>query len=168
MIFATCFLADDFDKMANFSFTLFSVLSFASTICFSASYVINGRPKGGLLLPPPLPKGYETPEENWFTQRLDHFDDSNRMTWKQRFFFNDTFRKKEDSPVFLMIGGEGAASPVWMVVGNMMKYAEQFGAFAIMLEHRFYGKSHPTRYKFKLDRTKITSHKLHMCAWFGG
>lgn len=139
--------------MSNLPFIAFIILPFASTICLSTSHMINGRPKGGLLLPPPLPKGYKAPEENWFTQRLDHFDDSNRITWKQRFYFNDTFRKKEDSPVFLMIGGEGTANPVWVVVGNMMKYAEDFGAFAIMLEHRFYGKSHPTRYKSKLEYT---------------
>lgn len=128
--------------MSKFAFI---IVFFIGMICSATSHYLNGRPKGGFLLPPPLPKGYKTPQENWFSQRLNHFDDSNRITWKQRFFFNDTFRKKEDSPVFLMIGGEGAASPVWMVVGNMMKYAQEFGAFAIMLEHRFYGKSHPTR-----------------------
>lgn len=124
---------------------LFAFLLICFIACSTTSHIFGGRPKGGFLLPPPLPEGYKTPSENWFIQRLDHFDDSNRKTWKQRFFFNDTFRKTENSPVFFMIGGEGTANPVWMVVGSLMKYAEEFGAFAIMLEHRFYGKSHPTR-----------------------
>jgi hypothetical protein len=114
----------------------------------SSSRFVRGRPKGGLLPSPRFPEEHKLPDENWFTQRLDHFDDSNRKTWQQRFFYNDTFRKKEDSPAFLMIGGEGAANAVWVVTGNMMNYAKEFGAFAILLEHRFYGKSHPTRYTY--------------------
>lgn len=116
------------------------------SVLVRSSRFIHGRPKGGLLPPPRLPDSHKLPEEHWFTQRLDHFDDSNRKTWQQRFFYNDTFRQKEDSPVFLMIGGEGTASPVWVVTGNMMNYAQEFGAIAFLLEHRFYGKSHPTRY----------------------
>jgi len=128
--------------MSRFLFLAVACICVGST---ASLRFLHGRPKGGLLQSPPLPKGHSTPGEHWFIQRLDHFDDSNRRTWKQRYFFNDTFRKKEDSPVFLQIGGEGTANPVWVVVGNMMKYAQEFGAFAILLEHRFYGKSHPTR-----------------------
>lgn len=48
--------------------------------------------------------------------------------------------------MFLMIGGEGPASPAWMESGAWLTYAEKLGAFCLMLEHRFYGKSHPTPY----------------------
>lgn len=48
--------------------------------------------------------------------------------------------------MFLMIGGEGAANPAWMQYGTWLTYAEKLGALCLMLEHRFYGKSHPTRY----------------------
>ena len=56
---------------------------------------------------------------------------------------NDTFYK-EGGPVFLMIGGEGKANPVWMVMGQWIKYAQSYGALCLMLEHRYYGLSHPT------------------------
>ena len=53
--------------------------------------------------------------------------------------------EKKNGPVFLNIGGEGPASPVWMENGHWIDMAKQFGARCFMLEHRFYGKSHPTR-----------------------
>ena len=83
------------------------------------------------------------PEEQWFTQRLTHFNDANRATWQQRYWYNSTFWKP-GGPVFIMIGGEGEANPIWMVEGTWIKYAQEFGAFIFMLEHRFYGQSHPT------------------------
>ena len=44
-----------------------------------------------------------------------------------------------------MIGGEGEANPIWMKYGAWIDYAQKLGAYCIQLEHRFYGKSHPTR-----------------------
>ena len=41
--------------------------------------------------------------------------------------------------------GEGTADPVWMVMGAWIVYAQKFGALCLQLEHRFYGKSHPTQ-----------------------
>ena len=61
----------------------------------------------------------------------------------QRYFVNDEFFKA-DGPVFLMIGGEGEATAKWMKKGAWIHYAKQFGALCFQLEHRFYGKSHPT------------------------
>ncbi|XP_023699734.1 thymus-specific serine protease [Paramormyrops kingsleyae] len=82
-------------------------------------------------------------EEQWFTQRLDHFDGAETRVWKQRFFVNDTFYRS-GGPVFLMIGGEGPANPAWMQYGTWLTYAKKLGALCFMLEHRFYGKSRPT------------------------
>lgn len=82
-------------------------------------------------------------EEQWFIQKLDHFNGADTRVWKQRYFVNDTFFKP-DGPVFLMIGGEGPANPAWMDHGTWLIYAEKVGALCLMLEHRFYGKSHPT------------------------
>jgi hypothetical protein len=31
------------------------------------------------------------PPEQWYTQRLDHFNGQETRTWKQRYFVNDTF-----------------------------------------------------------------------------
>lgn len=118
---------------------------------------IRGRPVGGLLGTPKVPKDLALPGDKWFEQRLDHFKSSDLRTWNQRYFVNDTFfNRKGNGPVFLMIGGEGRASPVWVVVGSMMKYAAKYGALCFLLEHRFYGKSHPT----KLDITHSFIHAI--------
>lgn len=45
-----------------------------------------------------------------------------------------------------MISGEAAANAKWMVEGQWIEYAKQFGALCFQVEHRFYGQSHPTSY----------------------
>jgi len=45
----------------------------------------------------------------------------------------------------LMIGGEGEANPVWLSTGAWKEYAKNEKAAMILLEHRYYGKSHPTK-----------------------
>jgi pimeloyl-ACP methyl ester carboxylesterase len=88
--------------------------------------------------------GLGLPEPLWFEQRLDHFDPTNNRTWKQRYFVNDTLYKP-GGPVFLQLGGEGTADPIWLVEGQIAtNYGVQFGALLIELEHRYYGESHPT------------------------
>ncbi|XP_032400936.1 thymus-specific serine protease isoform X1 [Xiphophorus hellerii] len=82
-------------------------------------------------------------EELWFIQKLDHFNGADSRVWKQRYFVNEDFYKP-GGPVFLMIGGEGPANPAWMKEGTWLTYAQKLGALCFMLEHRFYGKSHPT------------------------
>ena len=86
---------------------------------------------------------YSADNELWFIQNLDHSDPLNTRTWKQRYFVNDEFYKT-GGPVFLMIGGEGEISEKWMKKGAWMKYAKQFNAICFQVEHRYYGKSHPT------------------------
>lgn len=54
-----------------------------------------------------------------------------------------------------MIGGEGEASKLWMNHGAWIDYAERFGALCFQLEHRYYGKSHPTQYVFNQHQKKI-------------
>lgn len=94
---------------------------------------------------PSLQREHDT-KDLWFEQRLDHFGKDNTATWKQRYFVNDEhYRNDSTAPVFLMIGGEAEASMKWMHEGAWIHYAEHFDALCIQLEHRFYGKSHPTR-----------------------
>lgn len=84
-------------------------------------------------------------EDLWFEQRLDHFNRQDARTWQQRYFVNaDHYSNDTSAPIFLMIGGEGEASAKWMREGAWVHYAEHFGALCLQLEHRFYGKSHPT------------------------
>ncbi|XP_075057974.1 putative serine protease K12H4.7 [Mixophyes fleayi] len=84
-----------------------------------------------------------TVQDQWFVQRLDHLNGADSRVWKQRYFVNDSFTQ-DSGPVFLMIGGEGAANPAWMTYGTWITYAEKMGALCLLLEHRFYGQSHPT------------------------
>ncbi|XP_066600225.1 putative serine protease F56F10.1 [Prorops nasuta] len=103
----------------------------------------TGRSRHFSLGTPIIPNNAVLPEEQWFTQFLDHFNPVEGRTWQQRYFVNATFYKS-GGPAFLMIGGEGTASPKWMLEGQWIEYAKQFGALCFQLEHRFYGKSHPT------------------------
>ena len=111
---------------------------------------VNGRPKGGFMGTPKVEKKFllkDVPSQ-WFTQQLNHFDDSDESTWMQQYFVNDEYFT--GGPVFLMIGGEGPLSPLWVTVGAMVDYAKQHGALILGLEHRFYGKSQPLRFVFIL------------------
>ncbi|XP_054000606.1 putative serine protease K12H4.7 [Hylaeus anthracinus] len=103
---------------------------------------LRGRSADGNLGAPVLSKSHELPKEQWFTQFLDHFNPTDARVWQQRYFMNGDYYKK-GGPVFLMIGGEGSATAKWMVEGQWIEYAKQFGALCFQLEHRFYGKSHP-------------------------
>ncbi|KAM0732821.1 putative serine protease F56F10.1 [Formica fusca] len=105
---------------------------------------LRGRSKYGNLGEPILSsKTYMLPEEQWFTQYLDHFNPIDARVWKQKYFVNSNFYKP-NGPIFLMIGAEGIANAKWMVEGQWIEYAKEFGAMCFYLEHRYYGKSHPT------------------------
>ncbi|CAD5116902.1 DgyrCDS5745 [Dimorphilus gyrociliatus] len=84
------------------------------------------------------------PAPKWFEQKLDHFNPADTRTWKQKYYVNSTFYKP-GGPVFLQIGGEGPASPKWMVQGEWIEFAKRYNAYCIQIEHRFYGDSHPTK-----------------------
>ncbi|GAB6029846.1 Thymus-specific serine protease [Chamberlinius hualienensis] len=92
---------------------------------------------------PEIDQSRKLPPPQWFTQRLDHFNDAETRTWQQRYFVNDTFYVP-GGPVFVMIGGEGPVSPIWNVEGAWIENAQQFQAICIQVEHRYYGESHPT------------------------
>lgn len=105
----------------------------------------KGRKNGGNL---GHPSNFEIsdkplPQDEWFTQNLDHFNPINNETWQQRFYVNDEYYKSS-GPVFLMIGGEGEATAKWMVQGAWIQYAKEHNALCFQLEHRYYGKSYPT------------------------
>jgi len=87
--------------------------------------------------------------DQYYDQRLDHFNEANRKTWKQvsesnaysintffhsinkfnkqkRYWENDQYFDKRNGPVFLMIGGEGEEDPIWMTHGSWISYAQKF------------------------------------------
>ena len=82
-------------------------------------------------------------DEMWYDQKLDHFDITGSPLWRQRYWYNFA-HYEEGGPALIMIGGEGEASPGWLNYGIWTKYAEENNAALFLLEHRFYGQSHPT------------------------
>jgi pimeloyl-ACP methyl ester carboxylesterase len=74
---------------------------------------------------------------------LDHFNAIDGRTWGQRFWENME-HYATGGPAFIMIGGEAEASPGWLNYGQWYKWAEENGAAMFLLEHRYYGQSHPT------------------------
>ncbi|XP_014233688.1 putative serine protease K12H4.7 [Trichogramma pretiosum] len=93
---------------------------------------------------PKLSKVYDLPKDQWFEQHLDHSNPTDGRMWKQRYFMNGEYYK-EGGPIFLLIGGEGPAEAKWLVEGEMIDNAKKYGAMCFQLEHRYYGKSHPTQ-----------------------
>ncbi|XP_036611603.1 putative serine protease K12H4.7 [Trichosurus vulpecula] len=89
------------------------------------------------------PKVTDHPDQQWLWQRLDHFDKRHSEFWRQRFFVNDRFYRP-GGPVFLELGGEQSAVDSWTSSSSLLRYAKRMGAMYILLEHRYYGKSHPT------------------------
>lgn len=51
---------------------------------------------------------------------------------------------KRGGPIFLNIVGEEEMSHHWMTSGAWIEYAKKFNAMCFQLEHRYFGKSHPT------------------------
>ena len=81
---------------------------------------------------------YDDVPAQWLQQILDHFNTSSvNVTWKQRYWINDSYWNKESGPVFLMIGGEGEATSNWVLEGEMMDLAQKYKGFAAQLEHRY-------------------------------
>lgn len=120
------------------------IIVFATLAQDGITRIVHGRPRGGLLGAPEVPVGARLPEEKWYElQSVDHFNGKDNRYWKQRYFINDTFHKP-GGPIFLMLGGEAEANPVWMIEGAWVHYAQMYDAIMVMLEHRFYGKSQPT------------------------
>ncbi|XP_060598932.1 putative serine protease K12H4.7 isoform X1 [Ruditapes philippinarum] len=107
------------------------------------AWMFNGRPEGGKVGAPYVPKGVQLPDQQFYEfQKVNHFDGSDFRYWKQRYFVNNvTFRA--GGPIFIMLGGESEANPAWLVDGAWQQYARDHGAFLVLLEHRYYGESHP-------------------------
>mmetsp|Transcript_17553 Transcript_17553/g.22773 ORF Transcript_17553/g.22773 Transcript_17553/m.22773 type:complete len:572 (-) Transcript_17553:64-1779(-) len=96
----------------------------------------------------------EQVEEHYFEDAiLDHFSPTEfqgKWASPQRYFVNKEFwgRKDEDKSkaVFLYIGGEGPESKARLTSKSYMySLAEKHNALMVDIEHRYYGKSFPTK-----------------------
>ncbi|CAG2115175.1 unnamed protein product, partial [Medioppia subpectinata] len=108
-----------------------------------------GRPtdRYGFIRPPVVSnndKFAPQPQEQWFDQRVDHFNKQDNTTFKQLYYIEDSYYKK-GGPVFLMISGESPVETAFITPFTYMgEMAKKYGALAVTLEHRYYGKSVPT------------------------
>lgn len=82
------------------------------------------------------------PSDQYFTQRLDHFDVTDDTTWQQRFWSNSV-HWNGTGPVFAYVCGEAAGSPYSVLEGQHFDLGLPYGALFLALEHRYYGVSIP-------------------------
>ena len=78
-----------------------------------------------------------------YDQTLDHFNAYSQATFKQRWFYNDSYWTGPDKlgPIIFQAGGEGQNDGY--LYGFLEEYAQEVGALLLTAEHRFYGKSRP-------------------------
>ncbi|CAL6102724.1 Serine_carboxypeptidase [Hexamita inflata] len=97
-------------------------------------------------------------DSKYFTQRLDHFDNTNQQTFQQKFLVNETWYDKKGGVAILQVGGEG---PIQQSdVGNLWsadQFSESMKALNVELEHRYYGESipQPLNYTFLSSRQAL-------------
>lgn len=122
---------------------IFKICCYLLICGVDAKWFHLGRLKGGNLAQHITDKNL--PKPLWFKQLLDHFSPSDKRTWKQKYFVNDTYcDPKRPGVAFLMIGGEGKEDGKWIQSGQWLEYAKKFNAISFLVEHRYYGDSHPT------------------------
>lgn len=80
----------------------------------------------------------------FFTQTVDHFDDTNTDTWLHRYYAQSKYFKGPGHPIFLVVGGEGGNDAGFFYAFVEEHLASTFGAYALHPEHRFYGPYRPT------------------------
>lgn len=119
------------------------MLSLALLCCiigYAAAGFAPSMRRGSLLKAPYLPDDTPLPAAQWVDQKLDHLSNTSNsaITWKQRYFVNSTWWDKGgNGPVFLLLGGEGPASPAWIVANtNIMICAKKYKALVFSVEHR--------------------------------
>ena len=69
---------------------------------------------------------------------------SNKLFDKLLIYFSFEYYE-EGGPIFVQIGGEGPGiSSAWLNYGAWIDWAKKEKAALFILEHRYYGESHPT------------------------
>lgn len=85
----------------------------------------------------------------WHEQYMDHIgEDTERWgpklkTFNQRFLKKSVHFKGPGHPILVIMGGEGSLDPPMLYQFVHDGLAEEFGAFVLSPEHRFYGQSRP-------------------------
>ena len=77
----------------------------------------------------------------WDDQLVNHFS-NDTSTWSNRYYKSTKYFEGPGSPIFLVVGGEGALEK--MLYPFITEHlAPRFGAAVIQIEHRFYGPYRP-------------------------
>ncbi|KAK1118585.1 hypothetical protein K0M31_014891 [Melipona bicolor] len=124
-------------------------LSFLLVLCLTCHLAhgvgLHGFHFHGLEEPRPLRKSdRENITEAWIQQPVDHFNPRDNRTWSMRYLENSRYFK-ENGPILIMIGGEWAISRGFLETGLMYELASTHNAIMYYTEHRYYGKSKPTK-----------------------
>ncbi|KNC87320.1 hypothetical protein SARC_00562 [Sphaeroforma arctica JP610] len=102
--------------------------------------------------------------EQWVQQRVNHFDNLDRRIFAQRYFVNETyFKAGSDGPIFLCVGGEGPSLTSKSVKNSVhcndaVELMPKVGGLMVSIEHRYYGKSSPTK-SFETEDLRYLSSK---------
>jgi len=104
------------------------------------------RPSGADVLESQNVKDFSVTEfePQWFEQPLDHFDESNPHTFKQRYWVNKRhYKAREGAPVIVIDGGEtsGEDRLPFLDTGIADILASATNGIGVVLEHRYYGES---------------------------
>lgn len=95
--------------------------------------------------PPPARSVFSTRavQTNWFTARLDNFNESDTRTWNMRYMSNNE-NYVIGGPLFIYIGAEWQITPGWITGGHPYDMARHHRGYLVYTEHRYYGESRPT------------------------
>ncbi|CAG9839389.1 unnamed protein product [Diabrotica balteata] len=85
------------------------------------------------------PKRRGRPRTRWISKAEED------LKHVKRYYVNDELASGKGNLAFLQIGGEGEATAAWMTNGSWITYARKYKPILFQLEHRYYGKSHPTK-----------------------
>ncbi|KAJ7597348.1 peptidase S28 [Mycena floridula] len=80
----------------------------------------------------------------WHRQPVDHFDESNTRTFRQRYWVNTRhYKPGTGAPVIVLDGGEtsGLDRIPFLDTGIVDILAKATGGIGVVLEHRYYGRS---------------------------
>lgn len=94
--------------------------------------------------------------EAYYDQLIDHHNPK-LGTYKQRYYIDETFAQGKDAPVFFYICGEAACSANSIAGGEIRVQAEKNHGVLVALEHRYYGKSMPTKTLSSKDLRFLTT-----------
>ena len=130
---------DDQQSTTSWNRLVFGSIAIISTVIWLGVRIDEGRQGRFPALNDRLPEN--TPL--FFDQKVDHLDPSNTNKWKHRYYAQSKYFLGPGHPIILIVGGEEGNDDGFFYPFIEGHLAEQFGAFVIHPEHRFYGISQP-------------------------